>query len=475
MSINRGSSPARIRLEVNGILGPVGPTGATGATGPTGEAGSCLPGATGRGIHPSHGTTYGLRLFHHKNTINSPTSTWILGGITFTDGFTALVQIAGICGGGTGKRFATPGAPFQNKSFYTISGSTTGQLLFKTTTPEEFFNASKIYEAVPSADLQPDQYPQFYGITLSGINFVESTGEIKLYIQEQISELSAAGVTGQLVFVDVSENKLTLRGTSGANWNKNLNQLEYTTQISKEIYPFGWGGITYLYDNWIRVTGESDSLNSIIPNSILIGNTGASTVDSVYTNPITLVNTISTGSTFQKIQPILSVIQPGNNLRIPFLVQDYSTGKTANLLTGTNLGVTLGSCFISSIPDPRKKCIDFVSYSYCNSLGGSWDNEPCKQRDELLQEQTSCCLYDYETNGITCIDTWPQECLEFMGIVGNVKCSIYEGILNRCSDLPDMCFSCIIGKCCFKGKCISESEYDCLLNYPGAVWFGETC
>lgn len=470
MSTNRGSSPARIRLEVSGTLGPIGPTGPTGPTGPIGLTGLCLPGVTGREI--IHNNLFNASVSVSDNFVKG----WTLGTITFSDGFTCDIRINTTDNYLSPLPFATPGAPFQNKSYYTISGSTTnGQLIFKTTTPLEYSTYSKTYEAVSSVDLEPDQYPQFYGITLSGIKFVESTGEIKLFIEEQVSKLSAVGQTGQLAFVDISENKLIIRGISGAKWNKDLNQIEYTTQISQEIYPSGWDGVTLLYDNWIRSTGEIDPSYSVIPNSILIGNTGASTTGSSYTNPITLVNTISSGSTFQKIQPILSVIQSPNNLRIPFLIQDYSQGKTANLLTGTNLGVTLGSCFVPTISDPRKQCIEFVSYSYCNSLGGSWDNEPCKQRDELLQQKTSCCLYDYEINGITCIDTWPQECLEFMGIVGNVKCSVYEGILNRCSDLPDMCFSCIIGKCCFKGKCISESEYDCLLKYPGAVWFEETC
>ena len=59
MSINKGSSAPRIRLEVRGILGSYGPTGPTGATGPTGPDGLCLPGATGREI--SGGT---VALYH---------------------------------------------------------------------------------------------------------------------------------------------------------------------------------------------------------------------------------------------------------------------------------------------------------------------------------------------------------------------------------------------------------------------------
>ena len=392
--------------------------------------------------------------------------------LQFNDGFTLAV----VHGGTAAKLIVpAPGAPFQNDSYYTIRGTTTtGQIIFKTSTPEEYSTATRVYQAVSSTELEANSYPEFYGITLTGINVTETSGDIILSLNEVIDELSGSGLPGQLVFVDTSENdKLVLRGTSGAQWNKNLELLSYTSKNTKEIYPFGWDGFTYYNDNWITATGGvTNSLDTFIPNSALIGNTGAP-VGSSYANAITLVNQLGTGGITKSIQPVLNILGDNKNLRIPFLLQDYSPGKTANLITGS--GPTMGSCFIASIPDPRKQCVDFVSKTYCDSIGGTWDDEPCNLRDELLEVQTACCLYDYDTNGIICINTWPIYCLEWMGVVGNVKCNIYEGILNRCSDLPDMCFSCLIGKCCFKGRCIPESEYNCLLNYPGAVWFGETC
>ena len=160
--------------------------------------------------------------------------------------------------------------------------------------------------------------------------------------------------------------------------------------------------------------------------------------------------------------------------RLYFPQHTAITAGNKTIFSPQTQGITYGSCWMDSIPDVTKRCMEYTTQEYCETyMGGTFSINPCSQRDETFLHIKACCLYDYTINGITCINTFEEECEKFMGIFGNVKCEVFEGIMNKCPD--DLCFSCDIGKCCYKGSCFALKEAKCYQDFPGAVWFNEDC
>jgi hypothetical protein len=121
-------------------------------------------------------------------------------------------------------------------------------------------------------------------------------------------------------------------------------------------------------------------------------------------------------------------------------------------------GMTFGSCLIGIT------LANYYTKASCDLVCGTFN---------ASGSDKACCLYDYTIGGITCINTSESDCIRFMGVVGNYTCEMYDGTLELCPD--DLCFSCDIGKCCFKGKCYALTELECFAQYPGSIWFNETC
>jgi hypothetical protein len=415
MSITPGSSS----IPIYGIIGNPGPTGATGPTGPVGPQGfqgDCLDGNTGIGISGITKTEQNLIITYG------------------TAGSTLGIQNSVLKG--------NTGTVEQNLSVFNIKGTTTtGQHIFQTFTPQETTTRSVTFSADPDAL----KIPTFLGLTFVNIS-VNVTDD--LYEISNFSDsTNYSGASGQLVFVDQFEDKFTIRGASGTLWNQDV--LKYKQKYSKELDTFASGSS---FDNYTStslsqtaVTGgwQEGGVTYIIPVTSLVGNTAQSNL----------------------------IIK---DQKISFAPTNHSSGMTANLLVG---GATLGSCFVNSIQDPRKKCVDFMSEPYCKSIGGIWSLNPCSEREEIFTAIKTCCIYSYETDEVICIETFESECLQFMGIPGNLnRCAVYEDIMKKCSDLGDLCLVCAPGKCCYKGNCTNETEFQCITGHPGAVWFaGETC
>jgi len=417
MSVNNGSSfiPVFGVIETS-PMGPTGPTGPTGEQGPQGLQGECLDGNTGIGIV----------------------------GITKTQ--ENLIITYGTAGNSLGIQNSllrgNTGTVEQNKSVFNIKGTTTtGHHIFQTFTPQELSTRSVTFSADPDAL----KIPGFLGITFINMNVSVSSDLFKISSFNDSTNYS--GASGQLVFVDQFEDKFIIRGASGTLWNQDV--LKYKQKYSKELDTFAAGSSfdnyrgTQLTQSDVTQGWEEGEVTYIIPVTSLVGNTAQSNL----------------------------II---NNQKISFAATNHSTGMTANLLVG---GATLGSCFVNSIQDPRKKCVEFMSEPYCKSIGGIWSLNPCSEREEIYNAIKTCCIYSYETDEVVCIETFESECLQFMGLPGNLnRCAVYEGVMEKCSDLGDLCLVCAPGKCCYKGKCTEQTEFECLTKNPGAVWFaGETC
>jgi len=406
-----------------GLIGSVGPDGPTGPTGITGSPGQCLPGVTGIGIS---GITVS-----ENNLI-----------LTFGTADNQVNILHSSIKGNTGTNSV-------NDSVFNIQASSlSGHHIFQTFSPEEFSTRSVTFSANPNQT----KTPKFLGITFNNIDVIDGATFYKIKSLKTL--YSPSGSSGQLAYVDQSLDKFTVRGASGTLWDPNIGLLRYVQNYTKEIDNFS---STDNRDNY-----RSGNINNI-EGTVIDGEWGSGIT---FTIPVTTIS----GNTGQSGL----IVSAPTNIKIPFFSTNHSSGNTANLLVG---GATLGSCFLSTIPDPRKRCVDFISEPYCKSIQGSWSINPCSNREEVFSAVKTCCIYSYELDKVTCIETFESECLQFMGLPGNLsKCSVYEGIMKKCSNLIDLCLECDSGQCCYKGICTEESEYDCITKNPGAVWFsGKTC
>lgn len=417
------SSPIPV-FRGTGLIGPIGPTGSTGPTGITGNPGQCLSGVTGIGI--SGITVSGNNLVLTFGTANNQVN--ILHS-----------SIKGNTGTNT----------VNNSVFNIQASSLSGQHIFQTFTPEEFSTRSVTF----SADPNQTKTPKFLGVTFNKINV--SVGATFYKLTSFTTPYSPSGSSGQLAYVDQSLDKFTVRGASGTSWNPNTGLLRYVQNYTKEIDNFSSKNVR---DNY-----RSENIDAITGTLITTSGWGSGVT---FTIPVTTIS----GNTGQSGL----IVSDSPSIKIPFFSTNHSSGNTANLLVG---GVTLGSCFLSTIQDPRKRCVDFISEPYCKSIQGSWSINPCSNREEVFSAIKTCCVYSYELDKVICIETFESECLQFMGLPGNLsKCSVYEGIMKKCSNLIDLCLECDTGQCCYKGICTEQSEFDCITKNPGAVWFsGKTC
>lgn len=428
--MNRGSSPTFIQYS-GGSMGNIGPTGATGITGPTGNTGSCLQGNTGYGI----------------------TGIQIIGndlGITFGSGNTLTLILNSSLKG-------TTGTTKSNNSFFNIRGTTTeGISIIASTNPTEY-NSNSVTYGVGTTN----KIVKLRGITFRNIGILSSSNGITLSSIIGINPYTIQGNTGELVYVNPSYSLIGMDNNSWDSLNKNIT---LTLVATKENDV---SGLTLDNSNY-----RKDSVRNVGTESGLTMPLGGYTFNSLDVVPVSSIN----GTTFteQAFYIKRSASKEIAN-QILFFNQQVAitSGNRVTFTPQNNIGITYGSCYLSKIEEPSRRCMDYTTQVGCNLMGGTFDEVSCAERDETYESKKSCCLYDYILGGITCINTYADECERFMGIVGNVRCFYFEGAFNKCP--PEMCFACNIGKCCYKGSCYAENEFDCYQKYSGGVWFNEEC
>ncbi len=416
-----GSSPTFISYS-NGSFGNVGPTGPTGATGLTGATGECLIGNTGYGI---------IDIGIIGNDL----------GITFGSGNTLTVILNSFLKGPTGTTKS-------NSTSFNIRGTTTeGIYVIKTRDPQEFAANSVTYDISTTT---PQRVVELRGLTFRNILVSNSAAGITLTGITQ-SGYNFQGNTGDLAYLGGVSGTIFLKGASGNRWDQINKNITIITRTSKEK----------------DVSGITQSDNNYRTSSI--GPVGLETVNDMAISGYTFncinalpISTVD-GTTFTQHglyikQPVTKEIATQG---LYFSQQQAIT--SSNYITfspQTAGGMTFGSCLIGIT------LANYYTKVSCDLVCGTFN-------DNISGSNKACCLYDYTIGGITCINTSESDCIRFMGVVGNYTCEMYEGILELCPD--DLCFSCNVGKCCFKGRCYSLTELQCFTGYPGSVWFDEDC
>lgn len=421
--MSNGSSPTFI-IYGSVSFGADGATGPTGPTGPTGSTGDCLQGNTGYGI-----TGIGIR----GDDL----------GITFGSGNTLTLILNASIKGPTG---TTRG----NATSFNIRGTTTeGVYVIITQNVEEFAANSVTYDIESNGSAES---VQLRGLTFRNITISDSVAGITL--TGITSNFNFQGSTGDLVYVAGTSGTIFLKGASGNSWDTLYKNITLRSVTSKEKDV---SGITQQTNNY-RTTNIDPTIDEETIDMPITGYT----FNCINALPISSIDGITT-------QQGLYIQQPAGEeidiQRLYFLGQQAITASNHTTFTPQNIGITYGSCVTGS------NCIDYSTQASCDAIGGNFGITSCAVI--ASSSLKACCLYDYSIGGVTCINILETECKRFMGVVGNYTCDVYDGILELCPD--DLCFSCNIGKCCFKGKCYSATELECFTNYPGSIWFNEGC
>jgi hypothetical protein len=415
-------------------------TGSTGATGPTGITGYSLTGPTG---------SDGIQFL----------STKIVGttlGITYENntGF-----------------FLTTTSPAGSSSRDPNPNFIVGE----TGSSEDF----SIYGGITA-----DPYKFiFKSIKLTG----EVTGGISLssfYISSPGTTNAAIGSTGSLMYITVGANfGRDVDGTNDAITKYSRSIITPTAGsfngITLDTFSFK---ITQHFDtefrtgytgniNWINATNAnvSNVLNAItVKSSLVSGGSGITRTDQAVF--------ITVKDEDNNIYPKVSFRTEGITLhRAPHAVtgafEMNIIGKGITYSTETYKNQIIGSCCYCSTGNSsivNRKCLDYSTESFCDSIGGNFNFKSCNNRylSDDCYSGGACCA-----NG-TCFETDDILCEKARG-------SFYPNV--RCSELENGCpSSCpVTASCCVNGECYelsaSPASIDLCKELGGRYEAGLTC
>lgn len=418
MPYNFGSSSINIDIVI-GPLGPSGPTsgitGPSGPTGPTGNTGDGLTGATGIGVINIAiiGTTLGIT-YGTGNTLFSISNSSIKG---------------------------PTGTTYSNVTEYVIKGITTNKIsILNTSNPTEFYTNSITYGisggvALPNTKTN-FKYLTFYGITYTDTNIITLTGV-------SASDVTPAIQTNQLIYI--KDN--ILAGVTSAFWDNTNRTLTYNPQVFVETNTINFG-----------ITG--DNYRNSLSGMSAIPATGCNILYNL-ARPLTVFTSASSGlSAGLYIDGISGSI---TNTGV-FLEFGQSTTGDYGYTFGPQYAaaITYGSCCL-----PSGKCIEYSTQQYCNTFTGSTFSAGISCEVSKCGFK-SCCLYDIETDGFTCINTHPSECNAFLGVTGTSMCD-----RNTCNSSKLCCTSSY--QFTSKNTGLSNSDFENQYSTNGRCCFGGKC
>lgn len=420
MPYNFGSSSINIELGI-GPIGPIGPTsgitGSPGPIGPTGNTGDGLTGATGIGVISIAiiGTTLGIT-YGTGNTIFSISNSSIKG---------------------------PTGTTYSNSTEYVIKGITTnGFSVLKTINPAEFAANSITYGISGGVASLPNTAVNFRYLTFSGITYTDTT--VITLTGVSASEASQTIKTNQLIYID---NNTLLAGVTTAFWDNTNRTLTYRPPVFVETNTINFG-----------ITG--DNYRNTLSGMSAIPATGCNILYSL-ARPLTHLSSTTGGFTSGLYLDGISGSITNTGVFLEF-------GQSSNENYGYTFGpqyaaaITYGSCCL-----PSGKCIEYSTQQYCNTFSGSTFSAGISCEASKCGFK-SCCLYDIETDGFTCINTHPSECIAFLGVTGTSMCDSDTCNSSRlCCIPPNESTSASTnlsisdfenqystnGRCCFGGKC----------------------
>jgi len=404
-------------LDTSGVGSITGPTGSIGSTGATGETGPVGPqgivGFTGFGITSAYGTggsgiEYEIIFDMYDFETNST-------GLTF--------GVRGVRGG-TGDR---------ESDDFIITNAVEGD------------NYGEIFKEIVGTTAY------FRTLTVSGrdISAVQNNNEIVL--TGTVYDRGRMGNTGELLFIDPTLGGLSAHGAINTYWSGN----QLTTRIltHRELYGAANNNIPDFGQNPTNTETEVSS-SGITGTAVTFSS--ISYVDELLGGPI--------GST-----AIASGIHLGGG-------NDGTIHKFAGVTYDSKYVVEdniIGSCcYCKDGTDENKldhqDCIDYVTESYCNEIGGQFSTTVCLFRPEgpNCYSEGSCCI-----NGI-CVSSSENKCRDFGGFfVAGLSCTGQDSVesLGGC---PDACGE--RGSCCINNECFELTEYECSFS-PNGVWIDKPC
>lgn len=446
MPYNFGSSSINIDTGI-GPVGPAGPTsgitGPTGPTGTTGNTGDGLTGATGIGV----------------------ISIAIIGttlGITYGTGNT-LFSIS------TGSIKGPTGTTYSNTTQYVIKGITTnGFSILKTKTLIEDA-ANSITYGISGGVALPNTETNFRHLTFTGITYTDTN--IITLTGVSASQATQAIKTNQLIYID--SNSL-LAGVTTAFWDNTNRTLTYRPPVFVETNTINFG-----------ITG--DNYRNTLSGMSAIPATGCNILYSL-ARPLTHLSSTTGGFTSGLYLDGISGSITNTGVFLEF-------GQSSNENYGYTFGpqyaaaITYGSCCL-----PSGKCIEYSTQQYCNTFSGSTFSAGISCEASKCGFK-SCCLYDIETDGFTCINAHPSECVAFLGVTGTSMCDSTTcsssslcciqptAFTMKSTSLSNSDFEnqyATNGRCCFGGKCYyvktnsTNTEYIPTLNELVFVGY-DTC
>ena len=422
MVIIHGSSRIQNISGISEIVGPTGHTGPTGPQGPTGSTGFTGPrGLTGVGI--VSGTTGasggdGIRFFEVGE----------YGGdvITFT-------LTNGVTLGVTGARGAT-GDKIDNDYIITNTVDSVG------------------YGRVFSYKEGPTAY--FRNVTVSGrdVSVVES--DYTILFRGATYDFGIMGNTGELLY---QYKGLSAQGALNTYWDSDHNNL--LARIINHREPY------------------------LDTNNIVLGTIDGSGIPPINNNTVVGIDDIVEGKAvpFTYIDPVNFNNELRYKIKSGFVMGQTATndpaevgGPSADVIhtfietrnTNTIKNYSIGSCCFcedNQIGFDRPGCIDYVTKTYCDEVGGIFSLQPCIDRPEGpdCYVEGACCLVDYdETLETGCVHTTEQKCSVFGGFfVAGYSCFGGGESVESLGGCPEPCEP--PGACCINNICYPFSEHQC--------------
>ena len=447
-----GSS--RIRSIILSITGGVGPTGEKGNTGDTGSFVTGPDGPRGNGIV---GFTY-----------SSSTD-----GLTFYSSGGSAFYIVGTRGG-------TGDALLADPPFIRFIGSGIQPLK-----NEQGISGYTLF---------------FRSITFSSGISASISGDV-ITIQENLTATGSFDI-GQLLYVDYSVANNQYFIDSAAN-----------TKYSEKTYS----GITYsnleIYVSGFRDILDGSNFNYSTGSSQATSHSGLSmTIDSAFYG----VTGIENGLTSENWNPYF-------RFRTSYFDVNGNSGATLDTINLLPLGPytkkisfsnPVGSCcfYCNGCEDSvlNRKCVDYVSKAYCESISGRWSTSNCYNRENTYDchLRRACCVNERCVNtsklkcdqmggtfcsGKICGDgyTCGNECSSaILPAIGATYCCCTDGIKTEVTD-PISCLGVIIegdcslvnccdygntGACCLSnGECLHLTAQECSARAGSYRGTGITC
>lgn len=414
MPFNFGSSSVNLP---QGPTGDTGPSGAIGATGNTGNTGECFRGSTGSGV--TDVAIVGLTL----------QITYGTGGYTLDIPMNVLLGVSG--------------STSSNLTQYNIKGITTnGYSIINTKTPTEFLYNSATYDILLNGNYD---VAKFRGLSFDGITYTNTSDTITLTNITTTSTSVSTATIGQLVFV--SDTNL-IGGAKNSEWDNATHILSYLKPATREADISGY---TLEWDNYRK----TDILPLPSESSYSAMATGGFTFSSTLARPVSTID----GTTHQSALYINGTGGAGITGR-SIIYFGGQTGTYGTTFSPQTSGITYGSCCL-----PSGKCIEYATSQYCALFSGSTFSAGMSCATTKCGYK-SCCFYDIVSDGVTCIDAPPLECVKFLGVTGASLCAESAPCADLCCTPPSFTLRSsmltsvefeedysIRGRCCFGGKC----------------------